>query len=43
MAREAELGFRPDKVAFYDALANNDSAVRALEWSDKTLTSRLLQ
>ena len=30
MAREAELGLNPDEVAFYDALANNASAVREL-------------
>jgi type I restriction enzyme, R subunit len=30
MAREAELGLTPDEVAFYDALANNESAVREL-------------
>ena len=30
MAREAELGLNPDEVAFYDALANNESAVREL-------------
>jgi len=29
-AREAELGLNPDEVAFYDALANNESAVREL-------------
>ncbi len=30
MAREANLGLNPDEVAFYDALANNESAVREL-------------
>ncbi len=30
MAREAELGLNPYEVAFYDALANNESAVREL-------------
>ncbi|WP_245673310.1 type I restriction endonuclease subunit R [Endozoicomonas ascidiicola] len=30
MSREAELGLNPDEVAFYDALANNESAVREL-------------
>jgi len=35
MAREAELGLTPDEVAFYDALANNESAVREL--GDETL------
>lgn len=30
MVREAELGLNPDEVAFYDALANNESAVREL-------------
>jgi len=30
MAREAELGLNPDEIAFYDALANNASAVREL-------------
>jgi type I restriction enzyme, R subunit len=29
-AREADLGLNPDEVAFYDALANNESAVREL-------------
>ncbi|NOR47463.1 MAG: HsdR family type I site-specific deoxyribonuclease, partial [Methanosarcinaceae archaeon] len=28
--RDAELGLQPDEVAFYDALANNESAVREL-------------
>ncbi len=28
--RDAELGLNPDEVAFYDALANNESAVREL-------------
>lgn len=28
--REVELGLQPDEVAFYDALANNESAVREL-------------
>lgn len=35
MAREADLGLNPDEVAFYDALANNESAVREL--GDKIL------
>lgn len=30
MAREANLGLNSDEVAFYDALANNESAVRML-------------
>ncbi|WP_319476315.1 type I restriction endonuclease subunit R [Marispirochaeta aestuarii] len=30
MEREANLGLNPDEVAFYDALANNESAVREL-------------
>lgn len=30
MARDAALGLNPDEVAFYDALANNESAVREL-------------
>lgn len=30
MEREADLGLTPDEVAFYDALANNESAVREL-------------
>ena len=28
--RKAELGLNPDEIAFYDALANNESAVRKL-------------
>lgn len=35
MMREAELGLNPDEIAFYDALANNESAVRDL--GDKVL------
>ncbi|MGM0444481.1 MAG: type I restriction enzyme endonuclease domain-containing protein, partial [Fibrobacterota bacterium] len=35
MGREAELGLNSDEVAFYDALANNESAVRML--GDETL------
>ncbi len=35
LAREAALGLNPDEVAFYDALANNESAVREL--GDDTL------
>jgi len=35
MAGETELGLTPDEVAFYDALANNESAVREL--GDETL------
>ena len=35
MAREADLGLNPDEIAFYDALANNESAVRML--GDETL------
>lgn len=31
MEREAALGLNPDEVAFYDALANNESAVRELD------------
>ncbi|WP_396622288.1 type I restriction endonuclease subunit R [Marinobacter sp. W-8] len=30
MAHEAALGLNPDEIAFYDALANNESAVREL-------------
>jgi type I restriction enzyme R subunit len=30
LAREAVLGLAPDEIAFYDALANNESAVREL-------------
>lgn len=30
MEREVNLGLNPDEVAFYDALANNESAVRQL-------------
>ncbi len=30
MEREAALGLNPDEIAFYDALANNESAVREL-------------
>ncbi len=30
MQREAALGLNPDEIAFYDALANNESAVREL-------------
>ncbi len=30
MAREANLGLNSDEIAFYDALANNESAVRKL-------------
>lgn len=33
--RDVELGLQPDEVAFYDALANNESAVREL--GDETL------
>ena len=35
VARKAELGLNPDEIAFYDALANNESAVREL--GDQTL------
>lgn len=35
MEREADLGLTPDEIAFYDALANNESAVRQL--GDETL------
>ncbi|MFY0991137.1 type I restriction endonuclease subunit R [Halomonas sp. C05BenzN] len=35
MERDASLGLNPDEVAFYDALANNESAVREL--GDDTL------
>ena len=35
MARESELGLSSDEIAFYDALANNESAVREL--GDETL------
>ncbi|TVX99076.1 type I restriction endonuclease subunit R [Cohnella terricola] len=30
MTREVDLGLKPDEMAFYDALANNESAVRLL-------------
>ncbi len=30
LKRDTELGLQPDEVAFYDALANNESAVREL-------------
>ncbi|MGM3189601.1 type I restriction endonuclease subunit R [Dickeya dadantii subsp. dieffenbachiae] len=35
LEREASLGLNPDEIAFYDALANNESAVREL--GDDTL------
>ena len=35
MERDAALGLNPDEVAFYDALASNESAVREL--GDETL------
>lgn len=35
LARDEALGLNPDEVAFYDALANNESAVREL--GDETL------
>ena len=35
LEREAALGLNPDEIAFYDALANNESAVREL--GDATL------
>ena len=35
MEREQELGLNPDEIAFYDALATNESAVREL--GDETL------
>ena len=35
MARDEALGLNPDEVAFYDALANNESAVKEL--GDDTL------
>jgi len=35
LAREATLGLNPDEIAFYDALADNESAVREL--GDATL------
>ncbi len=35
LKRDEELGLSPDEVAFYDALANNESAVREL--GDETL------
>ncbi len=35
MKRDEELGLSPDEIAFYDALANNESAVREL--GDETL------
>ncbi|WP_417607081.1 type I restriction endonuclease subunit R [Oceanimonas baumannii] len=35
IAREAALGLNPDEIAFYDALANNESAAREL--GDDTL------
>jgi len=30
LEKEKELGLNPDEIAFYDALANNESAVREL-------------
>ncbi len=30
MTRDEALGLKPDEIAFYDALANNESAVREL-------------
>jgi len=30
LEREAALGLKPDEIAFHDALANNESAVREL-------------
>ncbi len=39
MARDEALGLNPDEVAFYDALANNESAVRKL----RILVRRTLQ
>lgn len=35
LAREEKLGLNPDEIAFYDALANNESALRDL--TDETL------
>jgi len=35
MKREEDLGLSPDEIAFYDALADNESAVRDL--GDETL------
>lgn len=35
LARDEALGLRPDEIAFYDALAENESAVRDL--GDETL------
>ena len=35
MARDDALGLNPDEIAFYDALAENESAVREL--GDETL------
>ncbi|WP_430110845.1 type I restriction endonuclease subunit R [Paenibacillus sp. B1-33] len=35
ITRDAKLGLKPDEIAFYDALANNESSVRIL--GDETL------
>jgi type I restriction enzyme R subunit len=41
LEREQALGLSPDEVAFYDALANNESAVREL--GDETLKKIALE
>lgn len=41
MKREEELGLKPDEIAFYDALANNESALREL--GDDTLKKIALE
>jgi len=41
MERDAALGLTPDEIAFYDALANNESAVREL--GDDTLKKIAVQ
>ena len=41
MKRDEQLGLTPDEVAFYDALANNESAVRVL--GDDTLKKMAIE
>jgi type I restriction enzyme R subunit len=41
LEREQALGLSPDEIAFYDALANNESAVREL--GDETLKKIALE
>jgi type I restriction enzyme R subunit len=46
LKRDENLGLNPDEVAFYDALANNESAVRELgneilKKSDVEITEKL--